>query len=130
MSSFPTSFLVKQPQTIIEPPPCLTVGIVHLESNSSSRLCHTSVRPSGPNKLNFDSSDQTIVSQKSNGFRSISFAYLRRLRRLVLFKYGFFRETRPNNRTSCARRLTVDSLISIPRSFSSSDVTVRADFRR
>ena len=95
-------------------------------TNSSYRLLHTIVHPSDPNKLNFHSSDQTKVSHKSNRFRSI----FRRLRRLVLFAYGFFRPTRPNNRTSCARCLTVDSLLSTRRSFSSSDVTVRADFRR
>ena len=129
MTNFLTPFFVKEPQDITEPLPCLTVGTVHLESNSSSRLLHTIIRPSDPNKLNFDSSDQTIVSQNSNGFRSIPFAYLRRLRRFVLFTYGFFQTTRPNNPTSCARRLAVDSPMSIPRSFSSSDVTVRADFR-
>ena len=97
-------FFVKQSQTITEPPPCLTVGTVHLGSNPSYRLLHTIIRLLDPNKSNFDSCDQTTVSQKSNGFRSISFAYLSRLRRLILFTYGFFRATRQNNFTSCVRR--------------------------
>ena len=120
-------FFVKQSQTITEPPPFLIVGTVHLGSNSSSRLLHSTIRPSDPNKLNFHLSDQTIVSPKPNGFRRI--AYLRHLKRLVLFTYGFFRAIQPNSSTSYGRRLTVDSLISISRSFSNSNMTVHADFR-
>ena len=130
MHNFPTPIFIKQPQTITEPSPCLTVDIVYLWSNSSYQLLHIIIRPSDPNKLNFNSSDQTIVSQKLKGLRSISFAYLKCSRRLVLFTYGFFRTAQPNSSTSCARRLTVDSLISIPRSFSDSTVTVRIDIHR
>ena len=71
-----------------------------------------------------------MVSQKSDAFHNISFGRLRRLRRLVLFTYGFFRAIRPNSPTSCARRLTIDSMISTPRSFPNSNMTVRADFHR
>ena len=123
MTNFPTLFFVKHYRS------SSMLDCWH-STNSSSRLCHTIVHPADPNKLNFDSSDQTIVSQKSNSFRSISFGYLRCLTRLVLFTYDFFRVTQSNNPTSCARHLTVDLLVSICRSFSSSDVTVRVDFRR
>ena len=54
-----------------------------------------------------------IVSQKPNDLRSISFGYLRRLRRLVLFTYGSFWATQSNSSTLCPRHLTVHSLISI-----------------
>jgi hypothetical protein len=115
---------------VTEPPPCLTVGTIHFGSNFSFGLLQTITFPSDPKRLNFDSSDQTTISQKSIGFFNISFAYLRRFIRFILLMYGFFRATRPNNPASCAQCQTVDVLINIFNSFSSSLVTLRADFRR
>ncbi len=127
---FSRSFFVKHPQTVTEPPPCLTVGIIHFGSNFSFGLLQTITFPSDPKRLNFDSSDQTTVSQKSIDFFNISFAYLRRLIRFILLTYGFFRATLPNNPASCALRRTVDALINIFNSFSSLPTTLRADFRQ
>ena len=39
------------PSTITEPPLCLTIGTVHLGSNSSSRLLHNIILPSDPKKV-------------------------------------------------------------------------------
>ena len=41
--NFPISRRVKQPQTMTEPPPCLTVGTVHFGSNSSRGVCDDSL---------------------------------------------------------------------------------------
>ena len=53
---FPTPDDEKEPQHFTFPPPCLTVGTVHLGSNASCGVRQTLTLPSDPNKLNLLSS--------------------------------------------------------------------------
>jgi hypothetical protein len=121
---------VKQLQGRTEPPPCLTVAIVHFGSNSSRGVLQTINFPSESKRLNFDSSDQTKFFKKSTGFSSISLANLSHFPRLILFTYGFLRAHRPNNLTSCACFRIVSACNEIPIFFSIPTFTVKADFRQ
>ena len=53
----PTPAALMQPYTMTFPPPCLTVGMIHLSLYSSPDCHHTCLKPSEPNKLIFISSD-------------------------------------------------------------------------
>ena len=55
----PKPAALMQPQTMIFPPPCLTVGMAHLSLYSSLGRRHICLKPSEPNKLIFISSDHT-----------------------------------------------------------------------
>ena len=85
----------KHPQHLTFPPPCFTVGTVHLGSSSSLVDRQTMTFPSDPNKLNLLSSDQITLFQKPRGFSRYVRAYSSRFQRFVLLRYGFFRATRP-----------------------------------
>ena len=54
-SSTPAALM--QPQTMTFTPPCLTVGMTHLSLYFTPGHSHTCLKPSGPNKLIFISSD-------------------------------------------------------------------------
>jgi len=64
----PTPDAVKQLQTIIEAPPCLTVFFVYLGSNCLLGGRRTYGLPSLPKTLNLDSSLQTIMFEKLGPF--------------------------------------------------------------
>ena len=58
----------KQPQHLTLPSPCLTMGMVHSDSNSSLGERHTMTFPSDKKRLNLLSSDQSTLFQKPKGF--------------------------------------------------------------
>ena len=101
MQSCPVSFRVEHFQTVIELPPCLTVGTMHLGSNSFSGVCHTVTFSSDPKRLSFDSSDQITVSQNPTDLFSMLFAYFNCFPQLTLLTNGYFSATRPNIKASC-----------------------------
>ena len=94
----------KHPQHLTFPPSCFTVGTVHFGSRSSFVVRQTMIFPSEPNKLNLLSSDHIPLFKKSRGFSRYTRAYSRRLVRLTLLRYDFFRATRPCEPISLARR--------------------------
>ncbi len=55
--SSPVPAVVMQPQTMMLPPPCLTVGKAQFSWYSSPERHHTCWTPSESNKFNLDSSD-------------------------------------------------------------------------
>ena len=75
----------KQPKHLTLPPPCLTVDMVHSNSNFSLGQRYTMTFPSDPKRLNLLSSDQRILFHKSKGFSRWVLAYSKRLRRFTLF---------------------------------------------
>ena len=60
----PTHDNEKQLQHLTLPPPCLTVGMVHSDSNSSLGKRHTMTLLSNPKRSNLLSSDQIILFRK------------------------------------------------------------------
>ena len=64
----PTPGDEKQVQHLTLSPLCLTVGMVHSDSNSSLGERHNMTFPSDSKRLNLLSSNQSILFQKSKGF--------------------------------------------------------------
>src|SRR4030081_1329789 len=62
---YPVPCAVMQPQTISEPPPCLTVGRQVRLDNVSPRCFQHHTRPSEPRRLILLSSDTTTLYQYS-----------------------------------------------------------------
>ena len=120
---FSTPHDEKQPQYFTFPPPHFTVGTVHFEPSSSFGVRHTITLPSDSHRLNLLSSVHNTLSQLFS-IRS------RRLPRLTLLTYCFFRVTRPFKPISCNRRCTVCSEMVISNSDSISIFTDDADFHR
>ena len=94
-TKLPTLDDEKHPQHLTFPPPCFTVGTIHLGSSSSLVDRQTMTFPSDPNKLNLLSSNQITLFQKPRGFSRYVRAYSSRFPLLALLRYGFFRATRP-----------------------------------
>src|SRR6266498_288447 len=87
----PTPKKEKHPHTIIQPPPNFTVGITWRSVSSSSGLFQQYSRPSDPNIMNLDSSDQITRFHSSNPQSLYFLANFKRNPRCFFFKYGFFR---------------------------------------
>ena len=103
---------------------------MHLKSNFSLGVRHINTFPFDPKRLNFDLSDQIIVSKNPTGLFSMSFEYFNRFLRLTLLTNDFFRATRPNNPGLCALFPIVLMFNEICSSDSISTLTLSVDKRR
>ena len=103
---------------------------MHLKSNFSLGVRHINTFPFDPKRLNFDLSDQIIVSQNSTSLFSMSFEYFNRFLQLTLLTNNFFIPTRPNNPASCALFPIVLMFGEVCTSDSISTLTLSADKRR
>ena len=94
-------------QTMTDTPPCFTVGIWYRESYLVFFGCRTYFFPSLPNRLNFDSSEESTLLH-CFGFKCWNFcASVNRAFRFFLLIKAFLTLTHLNSPTSCRRRDTV-----------------------
>ncbi len=120
------SSVLMQPQTMMLPPPCLTVGKAQFSWYPTPGHRHTCWTPSEPNKFTLDSSDHRTWFQKFMLLARLSSANCLQAFLWASFRRGFLLGRRPCKPTCCSVWCMVWALTSWPSTSATSKTMLAA----